>query len=383
MPAWEITFDPRLDLGDHELLRLLVQVEAHRQITNKIPLPPPVAARLNRLNLIRQIKGTTGIEGNTLTEDEISTLLDVAPDTDAQVVVAPTNRADLERTEVRNAARVASYIRQIARPGSDPIRVTEELIRELHRITTEGCYYENNVPGQYRQHRVHAGDYLPPDHADVPRLMHAFVEFINSREALAYGTAIRAIVAHFYLISIHPFGDGNGRTSRALEALLLYQGGYNVRGFYSPANFFYRRREEYIAALQAARFQHRGRLQEFVRFALRGFVEEIDRVQSEILAFVRVVMFQDYVTDLYRQDAINHRCYTFLTLLLESGSALNISVPEYRDRSHPLVDHLYKGIKSKRTVLRDLAVMKDLELISVTPDNRIRANVDVMNRFTE
>lgn len=36
-----------------------------------------------------------------------------------------------------------------------------------------------------------------------------------------------------------------------------------------------------------------------------------------------------------------------------------------------------------RTVLRDLAVMKDLELISVTPDNRIRANVDVMNRFTE
>lgn len=382
MPQWEISFSPRLDLTDREILDLLVYVESHRQFANKIPLPPPIAAKLDRLNLVRQIKGTTGIEGNTLSEAEIESILSETTEGRQKKIWEATSRAALERLEVINAARVAEYIRQIAKPGGPPVMITQPLICELHRITTEGCNYEGNVPGRYRQHRVRAGDYVAPDHADIPRLMDEFVRYINSREVLSYKAPIRAILAHFYLISIHPFGDGNGRTSRALEALILYQGGYNVRGFYSLANYFYRNREEYVAQLQAARFEHHGCLQEFVRFCLKGLVEEFARVQEEILEFVRNVMFKDYITELYRSGTINQRCLSILTLLLESGNAVQISLSEYRDRTHPLIAAIYGRIKSKRTVMRDLELMKKYELITITEDNRVQANVAVMNKFT-
>jgi len=75
MPQWEISFRPQIDLTDREILQLLVYAEAHRQFANKIPVPPPIAEKLDRLNLVRQIKGTTGIEGNTLSETEIEDIL--------------------------------------------------------------------------------------------------------------------------------------------------------------------------------------------------------------------------------------------------------------------------------------------------------------------
>ena len=83
------------------------------------------------------------------------------------------------------------------------------------------------------------------------------------------GTASsRAIAAHFYLVSIHPFGDGNGRTARAIESFLLYQAGVNAFGFYSLANFYYRERDRYVRELTDARFHHGGELTPFVLFGL-------------------------------------------------------------------------------------------------------------------
>ncbi|HLT57845.1 MAG TPA: hypothetical protein VKZ69_03615, partial [Limnochordales bacterium] len=114
---------------------------------------------------------------------------------------------------------------------------------------------------------------------------------------------------------------------------------------------------------------------------LRGFVEELEGVQAEILDFVREVMFRDYIRDLYQSGLINQRCYTFLTLLLESRGELQIGLPEYRERRHPLIEQLYTGIKSKRTIQRDLETLLRYELIAVTGQNRIQVNVAVMNKF--
>ena len=76
--------------------------------------------------------------------------------------------------------------------------------------------------------------------------MTEFVEWFNSGVAASWDPVVRAVVAHFYLASIHPFGDGNGRTSRAVESFLLYGAGVNARGFFSLANYFYRNRQEYV-----------------------------------------------------------------------------------------------------------------------------------------
>jgi Fic family protein len=84
--------------------------------------------------------------------------------------------------------------------------------------------------------------------------MAEFFKWFNSGSAAHWNPVIRAIVAHFYVISIHPFGDGNGRTSRAVESYLLYQAGVNARGYYSLANYYYRNRPEYVSMLDHVRF---------------------------------------------------------------------------------------------------------------------------------
>ena len=105
--------------------------------------------------------------------------------------------------------------------------ITEELIKEFHFITTRGIDYANNVPGQYRSVPVHAGQYSPPDNAqDISRLMREFLQWFNTGLPKSWDPVIRAIAAHFFVVSIHTFGDGNGRMSRAVESYLLYQ----VRG---------------------------------------------------------------------------------------------------------------------------------------------------------
>ena len=93
---------------------------------------------------------------------------------------------------------------------------------------------------------------------------------------------MRAIAAHFYL-QHSPLR--RRQRPQAVESF-PYSGGVNSLGFYSLANFYYRRRPEYIEMLDRARFVHDGDLTEFVQFALRGLREELEDVHAEALEFV-------------------------------------------------------------------------------------------------
>ena len=123
--------------------------------------------------------------------------------------------------------------------------LTEELVRHLHRTITQDIGYPNNIPGKYRTHPVRVGQYIPPGSGErVKALMAEFISRFNSEPMAYWNPVIRAIVPHFYVLAIHPFGDGNGRTARAVESYLLYQAGINVRGYYSLANYYYRNQPE-------------------------------------------------------------------------------------------------------------------------------------------
>ena|ERR1700677_4978786 len=95
-------------------------------------------------------------------------------------------------------------------------------------------------------------------------------------------TVVQALLAHFYFVTLHPFGNGNGRTTRCIEAAILFSGGYNTHGFYSLSNYFYRHRDQYFRMLQEARTRHRYNLTEFIRFGVTGFREELERINSYI-----------------------------------------------------------------------------------------------------
>jgi Fic family protein len=369
MNNWLPMFQPHIDLKDPAIIENIIEIEAYKKSTIKIPLPPGLKEKLNQLNIIRAIKGTTGIEGNTLSETDIEKLV-------GKETPRPKN---LEEIEVLNANKALEYTKQISKSRAGPV-ITEELLRRIHRLLTEGCNYKHNIPGEYRHHPATVGAYYPPKHEDIPALMEQFISFINSRKAAeGYTTIIRAILAHFYLVSIHPFGDGNGRTSRAIEALILYSGGYNIVGFYSLANFYYKNRSKYIEELQDARFKHQENLMGFVKFSLEGYKNELELIQDEILFFIKERFFKDYVDELRRNGKINVRISHLIYHLVN----YNVKIPEiaFKSRSETIVSSLY-GALNERTFYRDLELMEKYNLIK-TEDGQVIANVGAIDKFLE
>jgi Fic family protein len=368
MPKWNIHFNHQVDTDDRELIALHAHIESYRLSIMRIPLPPGKQREFNQINMIRQIKGTTGIEGNNLSEDQIRRVIE-------------SGQANKEsEIEAENAHKTQLFIRNVVRKlGDDSIYITEDLIRKLHELNTSGLKSNRMNPGKYRTENVTAGDYTAPDYTEVPMLMSKFLEVINSNEMIKKITPlIRAVVAHFYLITIHPFSDGNGRTSRALEAYILYSHGYNVRGFYSLANYHYRHRDEYIEQLNKARFIDNGNLTPFVKYCLRAFLHELEGVQQSILDYVKLITFKDYVVEAVKFGEINNRQFNIMQFLLDGGVLYS---EDYRNKRHSYVNQLYNNVTTK-TAQRDLKKLIDLKLV-IEYEKRIIPNVHLMDQFVE
>ena len=371
MPSWEVHFNLRLQTNHPQIVADLARVHALSRVIREIPIPPAAQQRIDRLNILGAVRGTTGIEGTELSHEEVS-----------QVVAAPPGANPLgpgrerEERETRNAAALMRHVGQLL-TANPTLPVTEELIQDFHRILTEGIAYPNNVPGHYRSHSVDVGPYRPPETEDaVRRLMAEFVRWLNAGPAAAWDPALRALAAHFYLVSIHPFGDGNGRTSRAVESFLLYKAGINVRGYYSLANYYYENRAEYINQLNYVQLRGGQDLTPLAAFALRGLVQELEGVHREVLAAVQIIAFRDYAREFLSEPGrlatpARERQWRFLNEL----SNAPVSLAELRSGVHPLA-RLYRRVSS-RTLTRDLTYLQASGLIAIDGDT-IRARVDLL-----
>jgi Fic family protein len=259
--------------------------------------------------------------------------------------------------------------------------LTEQLICKIHEITTKDIDYPNNVPGKYRTHSVHAGTYVPPKTGEeVSRLMKEFVHWLNHGAPKSWDPVIRAIVAHFYVLTIHPFGDGNGRTARSVESFLLYQARVNARGFCSLANHYYKYRAEYEPALDQVRFQTNGDITPFVFFALHGLVAELEAVHSEVISEVKLISFRDYAREVLTiHDKLATKAGERMLHFLLGLGREPVSLKALRSGKHKS-SRLYRNLTAK-TLSRDLNFLKQHELI-VVEGAELRANLDIMTRYT-
>jgi Fic family protein len=369
MAKWDINFDFFIDI-DHEITEYQIKAEAYRQLTARLPLPPYFAEQVNRINIVRQIKGTTGLEGNLLSENEIENLIQRK---DSGKVI---DSSSIQTKEIENAYDVQKYIVSLKDKQQ---YITEDFIKHLHYLSTKDIPSDINNPGHYRTSLVHAGEYSPPEPAEIPDLMNKYIELMNSRRPEFLSPLFKAIVAHFFLVTIHPFGDGNGRTSRALEAFILYSNGFNTRGFYSLANFFYKNRDRYIQELQDARFKYNADLSSFVKFALGGLVKEIEAIQDEVIGFIKKLMFRSYVEELFAYGKISARCAAIIDYVSKTKSG--IPLQQIYERKDPVIRGLYEGIKTDRTIDRDISLLKKENLVFINEDKILTANVSVLQQF--
>ena len=378
MPGWPIHFNVSVRTADPRLIRAVERSRALAETLRGIPVSIGVRERLNALNVARAVHGTTALEGTRISEAEALEVFNAAPDRR----VLPPDRARDER-EARNAQAALEFVQRTVR--ADPGRPLDEtLIREIHRLTTDGLPYADNVPGEYRSHVVNVGDYRPPATGEaVRRLMADFVHWFNQGQALRWDPILRAALAHFYVVCIHPFGDGNGRTSRAVESFMFCRAGVHAFGFYSLANFYYQHRDEYIRALSAARFTSDGDLTDFVLFAVQGLASELTAVRDELLAMVRVMAFRDYAWECLDTTPRlgNQRRVRMLILIRRLTDALLHSVGEDHVESLGVIASVY-GRVGQRTMQRDLRLLLDQRLL-IEHDDRLVPNVQIMSELAE
>lgn len=139
--------------------------------------------------------------------------------------------------------------------------ITEGLIREIHKHLVKGVRGGRAAPGQYRRiqnYVINASTgetiYTPPPANDVPILMAELVTWLNT--PLDIHPVLISGIAQFQLVHIHPFLDGNGRTSRLLSTLSLYRSGYDFKRLFTISEYYDRDRASFYRAIQTVREQN-------------------------------------------------------------------------------------------------------------------------------
>ena len=159
--------------------------------------------KLRKANRIRTIQGSLAIEGNTLSEEQITAILNGKP------VIAPPK----EIQEVRNAIKAYEQFQQW-QPNH------EQDLLQAHQVLMAGLIDE---VGQYRQGGVGvmSGDqvvHLAPPASQVVRLMNDLLQWLEQSDE---HPLITSSVFHYEFEFIHPFADGNGRMGRLWQNLIL------------------------------------------------------------------------------------------------------------------------------------------------------------------
>lgn len=210
--------------------------------------------RLRRINRIRTIRGSLAIEGNTLSEQQITAILD------GKRVIAPPR----EVQEVRNA--IAAYERfEQWRPEH------ESALLEAHRILMVGLIDEAGV---YRRGGVGvmAGDqviHMAPPADRVQVLMVDLLRWLVSSDA---HPLITSSVFHYEFEFIHPFADGNGRMGRLWQTLILTR--WNPLFADIPVeSLVFEHQAEYYQALQESTNQTDSA--PFITFMLRMILDAV------------------------------------------------------------------------------------------------------------
>jgi hypothetical protein len=210
-----------------------------------------------------------------------------------------------KRLPIHNTSTARAWVRQRFGPGSAPISVDD--ILTIHRLVAEQGGAKGRGAGILRTYPVQVGreevggihQGAPPK--QLPLLMDRYVAFIDGPELRSLPPTIHALLAHYFLDTLHPFLDGNGRTSRLVTAAILSQHGYNLHGTYALIRCFYRHEIRYHTILHRSWKRCPFEVTPFVAFGLEGFVLELKSVDSFIKMKLRRVVDPDIVAPAFRR----------------------------------------------------------------------------------
>lgn len=184
--------------------------EKYLSILNEIDID--IRENHERAFEIEFVHNSTAIEGNTLTLVETKLLLDDG--------ISVGGKPLRETYEVVNHQKAFDYVKKCIKLGSP---LTEKIVKDIHFILNDNIF----VGGVYRNEpvRIVGAGHKPPTGEKMLREIKAFFEDIPFKKKEFHPIEFAAWV-HAEFVRIHPFVDGNGRTSRLIMNYVLMEAGY-------------------------------------------------------------------------------------------------------------------------------------------------------------
>lgn len=187
--------------------------ELKKALDGKRPIPKQTLRSLEESINLEWIYNSNGIEGNTLTLRETQVVLEG---------ITVGGKSIKEHLEAINHEKAILYLNDLVKENNP---ITEWNIKGIHQLVLKDIDDDN--AGRYRRENVtiKGATHIPPDYLKVPELMGKLIlSYENWKE---FHPIIQAVLLHGELVKIHPFVDGNGRTSRLLMNLDLMNHGFN------------------------------------------------------------------------------------------------------------------------------------------------------------
>ena len=213
---------------------------------------------LRKQNQIKTIHSSLSIEGNTLTEEQITAILE------NKRVVGP----EKDIIEVLNALEVYKNLKNFKYNNEKDFLKAHKLL--LKNLILKAGYYRNQGVGIVKGSKV---EHIAPPYQNVPFLMKDLFEYLKDRTEL---NLIKSCVFHYEMEFIHPFIDGNGRMGRLWQTLILMEQ-YPVFEFLPFETLISKNQIEYYEALSKS--DKEGKSTKFIEYMLKI----IDQSLSELL----------------------------------------------------------------------------------------------------
>ncbi len=232
-------FTARYTISD-AVVQKVSAIERLSMALDALPVPGEILRYLQRQCLIALTHYSNQIEGNLLSFEEVSDLLERHR----------TFGRPRDEREVKNYFSLLEHIP--AHIETHGAQITPDLVRLFHRGVEEGIV-EEGLLGSFRttQNAVDTIGgkivYLPPEPNDVGGLVSDLCDWIHRADV---HPIIAAAILHDQFVTIHPFLDGNGRCARSLSLYFLAAHGFQWRQWVPVDQFYASDRARYYAALQ-------------------------------------------------------------------------------------------------------------------------------------
>ena len=305
-----MTFKPHYQITDR-IASNLTQIERVRGFLEAAQLKDKWLKEMQNQALVIESHYSTHIEGTELTFEQAEKILS------GERIKGVKEKDKIELKNYRKALEfVSGYLGK-----EEPI--TQELIKEIHRILVKNVRGGKYSPGKYRKIQNYiinsnTGEivYTPPHPVLVQDMMKELIEWINRQKDVS--PILLAGIAQFQFVHIHPFLDENGRTARLLSTLKLYKTGYDFKRLFTLSEYYDRDRPSYYEAIQSVR-KNKMDMTAWLEYFTEGLKTQLVEVQER----GKIAIKKDLMQEKIRTLEIKGRQKTALKHIYKNGKITN------------------------------------------------------------